>query len=174
MSVGHLYVFFGKMSIQVLCPFCNMGLFVFLLLSDPKRLEFLACRDELSHWECRECYWDLGPLGESLNSRYWVGSTSFLKRGQKVLMTVDGAHHTIPDLAFGLKIHLHLQRFCKTLDKLTYILGVWWGWSVFPFPPLFLFCPVRWVLNWEVTAGIAGTAIHLRSFNEDYLIIRGN
>ena len=82
-------------------------------------LEFLQCWDELFHWECQEHCWDLGPLGESLNSRYWVGSTSLLKRGQKILMTVDCAHHMIPDLAFGLKIHLHIQRFCKTLDKLT-------------------------------------------------------
>ena len=82
-------------------------------------LEFLQCWDEPFHWECQEHCWDPGPLGEPLNSSYRVGSTSLLKRGQKILMTVDCAHHTIPDLAFGLKIHLHLQRFCKTLDKLT-------------------------------------------------------
>ena len=33
MCVGHLYVFFGKMSIQVLCPFFNRIVWGFLILS---------------------------------------------------------------------------------------------------------------------------------------------
>ena len=28
MPIGHLYVFFGKMSIQDLCPFKKIGLFI--------------------------------------------------------------------------------------------------------------------------------------------------
>lgn len=67
--------------------------------------------------ECQEHHWDLGLLRESLNSRYWVGGSSLLKRGQKILMTVDCAHHPIPDLGFGSKIHLHLQGSCKNLHK---------------------------------------------------------
>ena len=32
--IGHLYIFFGEMSIQVLCPFyCKIELFTYLLLS---------------------------------------------------------------------------------------------------------------------------------------------
>ena len=31
--IGHLPVFFGEISMQVLCPFFSIGLFVFLLLS---------------------------------------------------------------------------------------------------------------------------------------------
>ena len=31
--VSHLYVFFGKISMEVLCPFFLTGLFVFLILS---------------------------------------------------------------------------------------------------------------------------------------------
>ena len=33
MFVSHLYIFFGEMSIQILCPFSEIGLFVILLLS---------------------------------------------------------------------------------------------------------------------------------------------
>ena len=29
MSVGHLYVFFGKISIQILCPFFNRVVWLF-------------------------------------------------------------------------------------------------------------------------------------------------
>ena len=32
MPVGHLFVFFGKVSIQILCPFFNQVVWVFLLL----------------------------------------------------------------------------------------------------------------------------------------------
>ena len=32
MTLGHLYVFFGEMSLEVCCPFL-IGLFVFLILS---------------------------------------------------------------------------------------------------------------------------------------------
>ena len=47
MSVGHLYVFFGKISIQNLCLFltelfnCLIELFVFLLLSCMSSLSIL-------------------------------------------------------------------------------------------------------------------------------------
>lgn len=39
--------------------------------------------------KCQAYHWDPGPLGESLNSRYWVGSISLPKRGRNVLMVVD-------------------------------------------------------------------------------------
>ena len=46
MSFGHLHVFFGKMSIQVLCPFFNwivrfVCLFVFVMLSHLSSLYML-------------------------------------------------------------------------------------------------------------------------------------
>ena len=44
MPVGHLFVFFGKMSIQILCPFFNLKKFF-----DVKLYEFSAY---LGYWNC--------------------------------------------------------------------------------------------------------------------------
>ena len=41
--VGHLYVFFEKMSIQVLCPFFNQVVFVVVVLELYEIFIYFAC-----------------------------------------------------------------------------------------------------------------------------------
>lgn len=112
----------------------------------------------------------------SLNSRYWVGGISLLKRGQKISMVVDCANRAW----FRIQVEdpFCLQESCKTLDKpgvnFGCVVRLRWVFPHFPSPFLGEDGTIKWALNWEATAGIAGITINLTALNKEYLIIQGN